>query len=290
MQQNNTRGIDRIIPCALRRFKKTFFQCKQWTKNWSGFKQFLTLLREERYDLILDLQGLIKSALICALAKRTATGQIFGAANRTRYSGYEKPAQWFYTQKVQLPDTLHAVNRARFITEAALGISESERLKTPPYFYPAEFLSTVPETFLPKPYVLCFHATSRDNKRWSDQAWIELGKVLAAKGLHVIFPWGNSAEQKISMQLAAAVPGALVPNAFSITEAFAVIKGADLVVGVDTGLIHVAAALNQRVVEIYCHSYQANAGGFWSPNIKNLGDFQQVPSVNDVCVAIETLC
>jgi len=288
-KQKNIRGINRIIPSALRRFKKTFFQGKQFLKNWSEVKQFLKALRQERYDLILDLQGLIKSALICALAKRTANGQIVGAANRTQYSGYETQAQWFYTEKIQLPQTLHAVNRSRFLTQAALGIPQSERLKNPPQFYPAEFVATLTETLWPKPYVLCFHATSRDNKRWPDDDWIAVGKALAAKGFRVILPWGNSAEKKISAQLAAEIPDALVPPAFSMTQAFGLIHCARLVVGVDTGLIHLAAALNQRVVEIYCHSHRENAEGYWSDKIKNLGNLGEVPTVAAVLAAIDAV-
>lgn len=288
-QQKNIRGIDRVIPSALRRFKKTFFRGKQSFKNASEFKQFLTTLRQERYDLILDLQGLIKSAVLCALAKRTPNGRIVGAANRTVYSGYEAPARWFYTQTVQLPQTLHAVDRARFVTQAALGIPESERLKTPLQFYPAEFVATLTETLWPKPYVLCFHATSRDNKRWPNDAWIAVGKVLAAKGLRVIFPWGNAMEKKISEQLAAEVPDAIVPPTFSINQAFGIIACASLVVGVDTGLIHIAAALNQRVVEIYCHSHRENAEGYWSDTIKNLGNLGEVPDVTAVLAAIDVV-
>lgn len=282
-------GLDRIIPSSLRRFKKTFFQAKTFIKHSKEFKKFINDLRAEQYDFILDLQGLIKSALICALARRTPQGKIVGAANRTLYAGYEAQARWFYTEAVTLPQHLHAVDRARYVTQAALGIPEEARLKTPPQFYPQAFVQTLTETLWQKPYVLCFHATSRDNKRWPDADWVAVGKVLSAQGLLVIFPWGNAVEKQISERLVAQIPNAVVPPAFSISQAFGIIARAQLVVGVDTGLIHISAALDKPTVEIYCHSHRENAEGYWSPKIKNLGNVKQPPSVEEVLAAIKVV-
>ena len=64
------KGIDRIIPIALRRWKKNIFS----SKNWQEFKAFIQTLRKEKYDEVIDFQGLIKSAVVCSLAKRSAQG------------------------------------------------------------------------------------------------------------------------------------------------------------------------------------------------------------------------
>jgi heptosyltransferase-1 len=129
---------------------------------------------------------------------------------------------------------------------------------------------------------LCFHSTAREAKRWANEHWIALGKDLAARGYQVIFPWGSAAERAVSVLLAGQVSGSVVPPRFSIEEAFAVISGADLTVGVDTGLTHLAAVLDKPTVEIYCDSPRWKTEGYWSNRICNVGDIQSPPTVKEV--------
>ena len=142
---------------------------------------------------------------------------------------------------------------------------------------------------LKTPYVLFFHSTAREAKRWSNSAWIALGKELAARGYQVVLPWGNPAEKAISMELAKQIPNALVPPAFSIEDAFKVIAGAALTVGVDTGLTHLAAVLGKPTIEIYCDSPLWKTEGYWSENIRNVGDIQKPPTVTEVLQACSEL-
>jgi heptosyltransferase-1 len=138
--------------------------------------------------------------------------------------------------------------------------------------------------------VLCFHSTAREAKRWSNSHWIALGNELSARGYQVVFPWGSAAERAVSESLAAQISGAFVPPAFSIEEAFAVISGAALTIGVDTGLTHLAAVLNKPTVEIYCDSPRWKTEAYWSSNICNLGDMQSPPSVEEVlCASLSLL-
>jgi heptosyltransferase-1 len=98
----------------------------------------------------------------------------------------------------------------------------------------------------------------------------------------VIFPWGNSAEKSVSQLLSSQIPNAFVPPAFSIEEAFSVISGAALTVGVDTGLTHLAAVLDRPTVEIYCDSPRWKTEGYWSQRIANVGDIHNPPSIQEV--------
>jgi heptosyltransferase-1 len=101
----------------------------------------------------------------------------------------------------------------------------------------------------------------------------------------VVFPWGSAAEKLVSVTLAEQIPGASVPPAFSIEEAFSVIAGAALTVGVDTGLTHLAAVLDKPTVEIYCDSPRWKTEGYWSQKIANVGDIQNPPSTQEVLEA-----
>ena len=283
LSRDGFKGIDHIIPFGLRRWKKKIFSLNSW-KEFFSFKK---RLQESSYDIVIETQGLLKSALVCFLAKKNPDAVIAGLANATQYSGYEPLARLFYNQSVQVPIDCHAVDRSRWVMCSALDWPLVGR-STSPQFYPQNFLQSLPEKNLPglqKPYVLCFHSTAREAKRWSNENWIALGEELAQRGYQPVFPWGNLSEKAISSQLASQIPGAIVPPAFSIEEAFSVIAGAALTVGVDTGLTHLAAVLGKPTVEIYCDSPQWKTEGFWSQHIRNLGDIQAPPNAGEVIQA-----
>jgi heptosyltransferase-1 len=274
------KGIDRIIPFGLRRWKKKLFSLA----TWKEFFEFKKLLQASTYDVLIETQGLLKSAIVCSLAKKSEGAVISGLANATEFSGYEPLARTFYNQSVQVPVQCHAVDRSRWVSCSALDWPLLQRSSIP-QFYPPEFIAQIPQTSvtgLKAPYVLCFHSTAREAKRWSNDNWIALGKELSNRGYQVVLPWGNSAERSVSELLAAQIPGALVPPAFSIHEAFSVITGAALTIGVDTGLTHLAAVLNKPTVEIYCDSPLWKTEGYWSDQICNLGDIQNPPNVQEV--------
>jgi heptosyltransferase-1 len=174
-----------------------------------------------------------------------------------------------------------------------------DRRSEPPLFYPSAFVEHLaPLAFeglrkqpngSPVPYVVCFHSTARATKRWPTEHWIELGKALSSQGYQVIFPWGSSEEMKISALMASQVPGAIVPRAFSIEEAYHLVAHAALTIGVDTGLTHLAAVLGKPTIEIYCDSPRWKTEGYWSGKILNLGDFRSIPQANTVLQAAEEL-
>jgi len=280
LTKDRFQGIDRIIPFGLRRWKKNLFKLD----TWQQFFVFKKQLQAVQYDYLMETQGLLKSALVCALAKKTPHAVVAGLANATQYSGYEPIARNFYNQCVHVPINCHAVDRSRWVMCSAFNWPLLDRTHTP-LFYLESFTQNLKEHKLEgiqKPYVLCFHSTAREAKRWSNQNWVELGNVLASRGYQVVLPWGSLSEKKISTQIAKQIPGALVPPAFSIEEAFSVIAGAALTVGVDTGLTHLAAVLGRPTVEIYCDSPLWKTEGYWANNICNVGDIGDPPSATEV--------
>jgi heptosyltransferase-1 len=86
----------------------------------------------------------------------------------------------------------------------------------------------------------------------------------------------------VSALIASQIPGAIVPSAFSIEEAYSLVAHAALTIGVDTGLTHLSAVLGKPTVEIYCASPRWKTEGYWSKTIANVGDYQRIPSVDDV--------
>lgn len=285
---NGLRGIDRIAPIALRRWRKNIFSLK----TWQEFLSFRKNLQAQPYDVVIETQGLLKSALVCALAKKTPNTLVAGLANATEYSGFEPIARRFYTQAVQVPRQCHAVDRSRWVMSSAFDWPLFNRQQQPPDFYPqawVEGLIAATQRNISQKYVVFFHATAREAKRWSNKNWISLGQSLSQQGLQVILPWGNAAEKVTSELIAKQIEGALVPTAFSLKEAFAVVAGAQLTIGVDTGLTHLAAVLGRPTIEIYCDSPKWKTEGYWSEAICNLGDIKNPPTVKTVLAVAERL-
>ncbi len=288
-------GIDRIIPVAFRRWRKNLFSLRTWREFFAMRK----VLQSTTYDVVLETQGLLKSALVCALAKKTKHAIVAGLGNATEHSGYEPMARMFYTQSVNVPVKCHAIDRSRWVMCSAFDWPLLNRNDELPLFYPPEFVQQLPpllfeglkktEEGTPIPYVACFHSTARTAKRWPNDHWIELGKALSSQGYQVILPWGSEAEMKVSGLIASQIPGAIVPRAFSIEEAYLLVAHAALTIGVDTGLTHLSAALGKPTVEIYCDSPRWKTEGYWSKNIVNLGDWRKSPTVDEVLPAMQVI-
>ena len=280
-------GIDRIIPFGLRSWKRSLLS----PKTWQAFSVFKKDLQAQTYDIVIETQGLLKSAIVCALASKSPNAIIAGLANATEFSGYEPLARMFYNQSVQVSPQCHAVDRSRWVMSSAIDIPLVSR-EINPQFYPQSFVEKIPNSTifgLHRPYILCFHSTARTAKRWPEENWVALSKALAAEGYQMVFPWGNPEERSISEALAMQVSHSLVPPAFSIDEAFSLIKDATLTIGIDTGLTHLAAVLNRPTVEIYCDSPLWKTEGYWSKRIRNVGDIEAPPSVEEVLAASRDL-
>jgi heptosyltransferase I len=281
------KGIDRIIPLGFRRWKKSLFNKKTRMEMNAFRREFQSL----SYDLVIETQGLLKSAVVSRLAKRNVGGTITGLGNATEGSGYEPMARWFYTHCVRVPKQCHAVERSRLVAAA---MHTSTALATP-QFYPQAFVDTLAKknqeisADFNVPYILFFHATARAAKMWDESYWVEIGQYLATKGYRIVLPWGNLAEKTVSERLCQHIPNAVVPKAFNLTQAFSIVAGAQMVIGVDTGLTHLSAIMCKPTIEIYCDSPRWKTEGYWSEKIKNLGDIGQPPNVPQLIAAIEQL-
>ena len=271
------KGIDNIIPIAMRRWKKNLLS-GQMRKEWRAFRQNF---QTTQYDVVIETQGLLKAAWLTRLANRSANAEIVGLGNSTEDSGYEPLVRWFYTNSVQVPLRCHAVERSRWVAAAALNVPIP---KNQPQFYPATFLQSLKknQTLFNKPYVLFFHATARAAKQWSESNWITLGNALKDQDKQVILPWGNALEKTVSERLSTQIANSIVSPAFNISEWFGVIANATLTVGVDTGLTHLSAMMHTPTIELYCDSPRWKTEAYWSCNVKNLGDTGRPPTLNQV--------
>jgi heptosyltransferase-1 len=264
-------GVRRVIPVAIRRWRG------QWMtrKVRAEIADFIKRLREERYDAIIDTQGLFKSAFIA----RAARGKRFGLDWRSS----REPLFPFYHRTFCVPRVAHAVERNRTLAGRVLAYAPLERVDygigSPGAHYP----------WLPEKYGLFMHGTSAIEKLWDEQGWIALGGALAARGVAPVLPWGNADERVRSERLARLIPGAIVPPWLALSELSGVLAGARYAVGVDTGLTHLAGALGVPTVGIYNATEPAQTGLYGCARGVNVGGVAMPPRVEEVLRAVESV-
>lgn len=232
-------GVQKVIPCELRHWRKAPFSQSTRTA-WAAFK---AELQSQRYDAVIDLQGLTKSALVAWLAHTTTTGKKFALGNQTDGSGYEAPTRWVADVAVTLEPHVHAVQRTRLLCAKAMGYA----LQGDAMFGLQGRAGAAGQP----PMVALVHGTSRADKEWPLSHWVELGKRLNAQGVAVALAHGSSKERATSEAIATQLSHATVwPDMTldTLTDTMAQCAG---VIGVDSGLSHIAVALNLPHVQIY---------------------------------------
>lgn len=253
-------AVRRVIPVAVRRWRAAWWR----SSVWSEIGAFRRALGAERYDAVIDAQSLLKSALI----SRCAEGRRHGM---DRASAREPLAALFYDVRHRVPRGSHAVERNRQLTASALGLSLSPEVDYGLRAMPAPRDGPAPVVFLTM--------TSRADKLWPEERWIELGRLLE---MPVLLPWGSAAERERAKRIAEALPRASVPNRMTLDQLAYLFATAEAVVGLDTGLSHLAAALGARTVGIYCGSDPALTGLYGASGAKNVGGPGAPPEVAEV--------
>lgn len=258
-------GVDTVLTVAMRRWRKQFFS----RKTWHEIAQLRQQIQSETYDLVLDTQGLLKSALITRLANAPRHGY-------HQQSIREPLAACFYDTKHKVSKDLHAVARIRQLAAQALGYAVPESLPD----YGIEAIASESGYELPARYVVGLHGTSRDSKLWPQDHWIALGKYLSSKGLSLVLPWGSEAEYERATQIAIQTPQTIVLPKMQLKALASIIASAQAAIGVDTGLMHLAVALKKSSVAIYTDTDPRLTGiypGEATLGI-NLGGKNQIPS------------
>jgi heptosyltransferase-1 len=263
-------GVNEVIPVALRRWKKRLLNLATWREMRRCQQQLASI----PYDLVLDTQGLLKSALIASRAHGIKCGH---AADSAR----EPLAARFYERVFSIPKQLHAVTRNRLLAAAALGYRSDDRLD-----FGIQSPAVAGEGLPPRPFVVLLTATSRDDKLWPEANWLALGRRLQANGFSLVLPGGSAPERQRAERLAAALPGALAAPPMTLDELAGLIGQASAVVGVDTGLTHLAVALQVPTIAIYTATDPGLTGVFGSGFFKNLGGKTQEPDPESVFAAL----
>jgi lipopolysaccharide heptosyltransferase I len=262
-------AVRRIIPVAMRRWRR-----KLWSPTtWRQWREFRDQLQQEAYDLVLDSQGLIKSAVIARKARLADGGRRCGFDTE---SARERLAARFCDHRFHVAKNQHAVERNRQLAAAAAGTVTG---LAPDYGIRAAPLAA---DWLPKGgYAVLLTATSRTEKEWPEPDWQALGMALIATGLRCVLPAGSPDERKRAARLVSSLGRAVAPPSMTLAELASLLAGAALVVGVDTGLVHLAAALDRPTLALYCGSDPSLTGVHGGSNCINLGGRGAPPTAHE---------
>jgi len=232
-------AVELVIPVAIRR----------WRKNWFGIIarqercDFKNFLRRRPYDLVIDAQGLIKSA---ALVTRIARGEKHGLDSK---SAREPLASWFYDKRHAIDRKMHAVEHIRQLFAVSLGYPLPATKGD--YAIASHFREALSQLADHTPYLVFLHATTRAEKHWPETHWRELIQLMANKGLKIKLPWGSELEHQRAVRLAENFPFVEVLPKLDLGKVAEVLAGARAVVSVDTGLSHLTAALDRPNIVLY---------------------------------------
>jgi heptosyltransferase-1 len=264
-------GVDLVIPVAARRWRR------EWHRRatWRDVSAFVARLRAKPYDAIIDSQGLFRTAVMAKLARGRRHGY-------DAQSVREPPASRFYDVRHRVERGWHAIERNRALTARALGYERDHILD---FGLDRSRIAAVARP----PYGLLLHATARPSKEWPEESWVELGQALSGHGLELLLPWGMPAERDRSARIARAIGNARLPDLGPLDAMAALIAGASFVIGVDTGLLHLAAALKVPLVGIFVASDPARTGPMGTGPIAIVGGVGKRPSARDVVAALKLI-
>jgi len=238
-------AVSQVITVAIRRWRKHPLKTLR-SGEWSRFKQ---RLRESHYDLVIDAQGLLKSAWLTRYVKTPVAGLDSNSAR-------EPIAARFYDRPYSVPRGQHALERTRQLFGQALGYSVPAGL--------GDYGLNRAQLADPAagPYLVFLHGTTWASKHWPEAYWRELAEQVAEQGWSIRLPWGNEAEKARAERIAAGVEGAAVLPKLNLAGVAKVLAGAQACVAVDTGLGHLAAALDVPTVSLYGPTLPGRVGAY----------------------------
>lgn len=261
-------AITQVIPVATRRWRGTLLR----SDTWRELAAFRSGLRARAYDRVIDTQGLLRSAVITFEAR--------GESHGYDASSIREPlASQFYAVRHRVPRDLHAVARNRRLAALALGYQLSSDID----------YGLAPRATGDARIAVLLHGTSRASKEWPEANWIGLGRHLQRHGYEIVLPSGTKAEQERSARLAAGIPGSRLLDRRPLDDVAALIASASLVVGVDTGLLHLAAAYQVPLIGIFTATDPALTGPVGNGPIAVLNGKTATPSLAEVAGAVERL-
>jgi heptosyltransferase-1 len=265
-------AVDKVFALPWRRLRKTLWM----PATWRELRAFVRSLQTEQYDCVIDAQGLLKSAIWTRFVKAPMHGLSAASAR-------EPLAAHFYDVKHDVAWGQHAITRVRQLFAQALDYDISDMDKTDFGIVPR--LRALPDGDA-APYWVFAHATTWESKHWPEAYWQQLILFAAQHKKRVLLPWGNDVERERAVRLARLTHHVQVLPALSLNALTRVLIDAELVVGVDTGLTHLAAALHRPVLALYGATEPGLTGVVGPEAVVLQAKFPCAPCLREVCIEL----
>ena len=235
-------GIDRRIPFDPRE-----------RSRWSALSE----LRAAQYDVVIDFQGLLKSAVI---------GRLAGASRRIGFARAhlrEPLASVFYTTAVDPRTEQHVIDKTLSLL-GPLGVVD-RTVRFPITVPRSDVAAAVASRLGPDGYAVINPGAAWPNKRWPADRFGALAAIIRREyGLRSVVLWGPG-EESLGAAAAAASDGAAEQApATTITDIVAIAHGARLMVSGDTGPLHIGGAMGTPLVALFGPTYPERNGP-WNP-------------------------
>ncbi|MFK4751675.1 lipopolysaccharide heptosyltransferase I [Oceanobacter antarcticus] len=263
-------GLHQVIPHGRLRWKKRRLAFATLKEQW----QFYCGLRRNQYDLVIDAQGRIKSARVGWLSG----APVFGADEQ---SATDAETRHVYRQGYPITE-VNAIERTRELFGKVLGYQPSGQ---PDFGINTERLAACPPEW--QGQLIFFHGTTWDSKHWPESQWCELLELARRAGQKVLLPWGNDVEKQRAERLVEAVGWGEVLPKMSLWNLSGVIAHCRGAVGVDTGLMHVAAGMGIPTVAIFGSTSVALTGAMGRQVVNLQTDYECSPCRQKVCPKLE---
>ena len=256
--------VIQVIPVALRRWRKAPL-AKQTRHQWHEFKH---RIHAADYDLVIDAQGLLKSAWLTRMVKSTSHGF-------DRSSAREGLVALSYDKTHHVSRDKHAIERVRELF--------AKTFDYPLPTGPAEYGIYTEDPDIDSSQLVFLHGTTWQSKHWPEPYWLELIKLVTQDGFQVQLPWGNNEEKLRAERLAQSNELAQVSPAMNLNEMAALLSCSAGAIAVDTGLGHLAAALSLPAVSIYGSTDPSLTGTQGHFQSQLTADFECAPCLSREC-------
>lgn len=266
-------GVNEVLPVALRRWRKAWRERATWAAARAARRDFAA----RQYDVVLDLQGLVKSAWVASWLDGERVGYARACAR-------EPLASFAYRHRFEVDMKTHAIEKMRSLAAQALDYA--------PQGLPVFSLAPPPRPRMlasGSSYRVFLHATSRAEKLWPAPHWVALLREARAQGRQVYLPWGSEVEKAAAFDLADAAGHGCVLSRLSLAECAGLLAHAEVVVGVDTGLTHLSAALDTPTVALFAATESWRYGPYWTDRAVSLGADGQWPDADAVTAQVNAL-
>ncbi len=261
-------AVHEVIPVAHRRWRKHW-----WAAETRVARAALRAnLDGRRYDIVLDMQALMKSVWLL----RQTHGVRHGL---DRHSAREPLASFFYDVRHSVNFWQPAVTRQRELAAAAFGYAYEGK--------PDFALNSITDGIEIQPYAVIMPSASRDDKLWPQADWQKVFGRLHEHGLDLKLLSGSPAETERAMQLVAGNARAEVLPRMGLTSVAKVLAGARIMVGLDSGLTHLSAGLGRPTIGIYKASTPVRTPLEGPAYTASLGERGNAPSAETVLSAVD---